>query len=78
LIKEYLKLLAQEKQPSEKFWTLEKRINKDKRKSGATIELRRSTMILSILELLHDEVIEMEDLNDFSPTLKATINFYKN
>lgn len=31
LIKEYISLLNEEKLASEKFWELEKRINKDKR-----------------------------------------------
>lgn len=34
LIKEYISLLNEEKLASEKFWELEKRINKDKRSPG--------------------------------------------
>lgn len=77
LNEEYLALLRQPKKSSEKFWTLEKRINRDKKRVGVIIDMRRSTMINNILELLHDEVIEMDDLNDFSLTLKETINTYR-
>lgn len=78
LNEEYLALLRQPEKSSEKFWTLEKRINRDKKRVGVIIDMRRSTMIDNILELLHDEVIEMNDLNDFSETLKETINAYRN
>lgn len=77
LNEEYLELLRQSEKSSEKFWALEKRINRDKKRAGVIIDMRRSTMISNILELLHDEVIEMDDLNDFSVTLIETINTYR-
>lgn len=77
LNKEYIAILTQDKNPSEKFWQLEKRIYKDKRKPGVSIDLKRSTMISNILTLLNDGTIEMNDLDDFSDILKDTIQTYR-
>lgn len=70
---EYLELLSQDSASSTKFWELEKRINRDKKKLGVSINLRRSTMIMDIRSLLKDEVIDMNDLNEFSEILRDTI-----
>lgn len=70
---EYIKLLQRENVPSKNFWDLEKRIIKDKRSVGVVINMRRSTMIQNILELLRDDIIQFDDLNDFSEELKNEI-----
>lgn len=76
LNQEYIKLLSQDGTPSDKFWKLSKRINKDKRSHGVVIDLRRSTMVVNILDLLNNKIIEIGDLDDFSDILKDTINSY--
>lgn len=73
---EYIELLSQNKKPSEKFWELEKRIYKDKQKTGVIVDMRRSRLILNILSLLNEEAIEMDDLHEFSDVLKETIQEY--
>ena len=71
---EYIKLLQRENVPSKNFWDLEKRIFKDKRSVGVVISnMRRSTMIQNILELLRDDIIQFDDLNDFSEEFKNEI-----
>lgn len=70
---EYIKLLQRDNVPSKNFWDLEKRIIKDKRSVGVVINMRRSTMIQNILELLRDDIIQFDDLNDFSEELKNEI-----
>jgi hypothetical protein len=35
--------------------------------------MRRSQLVANILDLIDDGVISMEDLEDFSDTLKATV-----
>ena len=70
---EYIKLLQWENVPSKNFWDLEKRIIKDKRSVGVVINMRRSTMIQNILELLRDDIIQFDDLYDFSEELKNEI-----
>lgn len=79
LNKEYIKLLQRENVPSKNFWDLEKRIFKDKRSVGVVISnMRRSTMIQNILELLRDDIIQFDDLNDFSEELKNEIKLMIN
>lgn len=76
---EYIKLLQRENVPSKNFWNLEKRIFKDKRSVGVVISnMRRSTMIQNILELLRDDIIQFDDLNDFSEELKNEIKLMIN
>lgn len=76
---EYIKLLQRENVPSKNFWDLEKRIFKDKRSVGVVISnMRRSTMIQNILELLRDDIIQFDDLNDFSEELKNEIKLIIN
>jgi hypothetical protein len=70
---EYIKLLQRDNAASCNFWDLEKRIFKDKRSVGVVIDMRRSTMIQNILELLRDDIIQFDDLNDFSEELKNEI-----
>lgn len=76
LNQEYIAILNQDKHPSEKFWELEKRIHVDRRKPDVIIEMSRSKLISNILELLRDEVITINDLDEFSDTLKETIQYY--
>ena len=76
---EYIKLMQRENVPSKNFWDLEKRIFKDKRSVGVVISnMRRSTMIQNILELLRDDIIQFDDLNDFSEELKNEIKLMIN
>lgn len=76
---EYIKLLQRENVPSKNFWDLEKRIFKDKRSVGVVISnMRRSTMIQNILELLRDDIIQFDDLNDYSEELKNEIKLMIN
>ena len=70
---EYIKLLQRDNVPSKNFRDLEKRIIKDKWSVGVVINMRRSTMIQNILELLRDDIIQFDDLNDFSEELKNDI-----
>ena len=75
LIKEYIILLQSEKTASSKFWELEKRIKQDKKSMGVTIDMRRSTAINNIISLVLDEVISLDDLEEFSDDLKETVTY---
>ena len=76
LNKEYIELLSGEGRPSEKFWTLEERIRNDKKDTGVQLKMSRSNCIPNIISLLNEEVITMEDLDEFSDELKETILMY--
>lgn len=71
LNKEYIEILSGKGNSSEKFWKLEKRINKDKRDYGVSCEMRRSMQFPVMIELLNEGAITFDDLEDFSEDLKS-------
>ena len=78
LIIDYSSILNNEKKlASEKFWELESLIKVDKHKPGVIIEMRRSNMIFSIIDLLNDNVICLDDLNEFSDELKEAVDLIR-
>ena len=75
LNKEYILLLSEDGNPSDKFWSLDKRIMEDKKKIGVRAEMSRSNLIYNIISLMNEGVIRMEDLQEFSDQLKETVRF---
>ena len=75
LVAEYIALLQTDKSASGKFWELEKRIKQDKKSPGVIIDMRRSTAINNIVNLILDEVISLADLEDFSDDLKEAVKY---
>ncbi|MDN6258074.1 MAG: multidrug transporter [Tetragenococcus halophilus] len=73
LNRSYIDLLSEDKEPSEKFWNLSKRITEDKKRVGVQLEMSRSKLIMNIVSLIMDEVISFEDLEEFSDELQETI-----
>ena len=73
LNKEYIEILSGEANPSDKFWTLEKRIKEDKKDCGVRCEMSRTNQFYIMMSLLNEGAITMEDLDDFSDDLKDTI-----
>ena len=73
---EYIELLSGDGDPSEKFWQLDKRIRSDKRNPGVRIEMNRTNFICNIITLINNDVISIEDLEDFSDELKETVNAF--
>lgn len=76
LNKEYIELLSDDANPSEKFWRLEKRIKEDKKKTGVQLEMSRSNLIYNIMSLINEGAISFEDLEEFSDELKETVRFF--
>lgn len=70
---EYIALLQTEKSASVKFWEIEKRIKEDKKSPGVIIDMRRSTAINNIICLVSDEVISLDDLEEFSDDLQEAV-----
>ncbi len=70
---EYIAILKTKENPSEIFWKLEERINKDKKSVGVMIIMKRSLFLSNILALLSDEVITIDELDEFSDELKEII-----
>ena len=76
LNQKYIKLLSEDKKPSDKFWALEKRINKDKKRLGVMLEMEKSETAYNLVILIRDKVIKFEDLDEFSDELKAVVKMY--
>lgn len=72
---EYIALLQNEKNASSKFWEMEKRIKQDKKSPGVIIDMRRSTAINNIVSFVLDEVISLDDLEEFSADLKEAVKY---
>lgn len=72
---DYITLLQSDKKASAKFWELEKRIKQDKKSPGVLIDMRRSTAINNIVNMVLDEVISLDDLEAFSDDLKEEVKF---
>lgn len=73
LNEEYIELLQRDENPAKNFWDLEKRIWNDKKSVGVAIDMRRSMMFNNILSLLNEEIIQLDDLNDFSEEFQNDI-----
>lgn len=69
LCKEYAGILASGSNASDKFWELEKRINKDKKDTGVSAHMSRSMMLENITSLLLEGAITVDDLDGFSEEL---------
>lgn len=76
LNKEYIKLLSEDANPSNKFWSLEKRIKEDKKNAGVQLEMSRSNLIPNIISLINENAISFKDLEEFSDELKGTVRFF--
>lgn len=75
LIREYIQLLNGNRAPSERFWELDRRIKEDKHSAGVRLEMSRSSFIKNIVQLIHEGVIHMTDIDEFSDTLKDAVRF---
>ena len=73
LNKEYIEILSRDGSAAQNFWGLENRVFKDKRSVGVVIDMRRSKMLINILDLLEDHVINLEDLDEFSEELRKEV-----
>jgi len=76
LNKEYIELLSEDANPSEKFWRLDKKIKEDKKKTGVQLEMRRTNLIYNIISLISDGVISFVDLEEFSDELKEAVSVF--
>lgn len=78
LLKEYDVYLNSDLDASEKFWTLHKRILQDCKKPGVRLQLGKADMEFDIARLIHDGVITMDDLSEFSEDTREAVLLYLN
>lgn len=73
---EYADILNGSEKASEKFWKIAKRIQKDKKSPGVSVEMSKDMVLRTIVELLNDKVITFDDLTEFSDSLKDAVKFF--
>lgn len=79
LIKEYIRLLsAEDKNASDKFWELEKKIKTDRRHPGVILNMEKSKAIYDIISLVRFGVTSFDDLADFSEDLQQEVKLILN
>lgn len=71
LLEEYQEIINSRGEPVDRFWELEKRINKDKRKRGVVCELSRSSVIDNLLTL-YGEKFAFEVCHTLKQTFQLT------
>lgn len=77
LIEEYKVLLATDEPASEKFWSLEKRIKRDKKDTGVLAQdVSRSNMRFLMMDLINEGAITEADLEGFSGEYKDLMISY--
>ncbi|MBQ6874806.1 MAG: hypothetical protein IJN46_01050 [Lachnospiraceae bacterium] len=75
LIVKYVEYLQGDEPASTKFWEMEKRIKRDKKNPGVLIEVSKGNMLFDLIRLMHEGVINFNDLEDFSDELKEMVRF---
>lgn len=73
LLGQYSEYLSKDLPASTKFWELEERIRRDKRTPGVIVDVRRSTMIWVLTDLIRERVINFDDLEEFSDEVKEVV-----
>ena len=75
LIQSYVQLLQDEKMDaSDRFWELEKRINKDRRTPGVVIELHKESMLWDLARFVSDGLVSEEELAEFSEDVQDAVS----
>ena len=75
LIQSYVQLLRDEKMDaSDRFWELEKRINKDRRTPGVVIELHKDSMLWDLARFVSDGLVSEEELAEFSEDVQDAVS----
>ena len=74
LTREYAEFLTDDsRQPSERFWTLNKRIREARRKPGVQLELRKQNVVFDLTHLIADGAVSLDELDGFSEDLQNMV-----
>lgn len=73
LNKEYIELLNSDCAPSEKFWTLYERMQKDKNKAGVQVRRSRSKLLENMVALVREGAVSKAELSEFSDGLQSAV-----
>lgn len=73
LNREYIELLSREGLETEKFWELYKRIHRDKRRIGVSLDMGSPELLPNLCRLVNQGAIEYDDLKGFSEELREDV-----
>lgn len=74
LVEEYMEILSDDRNASDKYWALEARLKADKRNPGVLItDISRSNFYDHLVSLVRYKVITMDDLEDYSEETKEVV-----
>jgi hypothetical protein len=75
--RKYISVLSEDAPASERFWTLDKEMKKDKKNPGVLVtDLRRSTALFLIADLAKNKVITEDELHEFSDDTVSFVHKY--
>lgn len=77
LLRSYQRILSSDKTAEERFYSLNKRMNKDSRSFLFSVEMRRSQLLVNIQEMLREGIIDIDDLEGFSQDLREKMKIFK-
>lgn len=78
LNQEYVSILTNDGNPSDKFWQLEKRIKQDKKNRGVVIQVQKQSVVYDLAALINDGVITFSDIAEFSHELQEKVRYLCN
>ena len=70
---QYIDLLNGNGLTSDKFWELNRRIREDRKSLGVQMELRKTDLPYTLVNLLHEKIITEDDLKQFSNVLQDAV-----
>ena len=70
LNQQYVQILTSDQLPSERFWAVWDRIQKDTELLGVSCDMRRSQLTLNLTTLILEGTIGLDDLEGFSDGLR--------
>lgn len=73
LLNRYEEIIEGDESAEERFYTLQKRIDKDSWCALFSVEMSRSKVLINLMRLLNERIITIEDLDGFTPGLRENV-----
>jgi len=69
LLAEYAQIISGDGAASDRFWSLDDRMKRDKESPGVLISPSKSNLPWDLARMIHDGIITMDDMNGFTDDL---------
>ena len=74
LLAEYAQIISGDGAASDRFWSLDDRMKRDKESPGVLISPSKSNLPWDLARMIHDGIITMDDMNGFTDDLIDWVN----